>query len=328
LKQLESDAVFHRDTYIRDLMHVEVPGIVEFAKHALDYCSLDAVTVFMKDIASPYPIISTVRREVVLPNGGIITRCCSGITNEDRESLRHLWPSLWTLLVNFTAIPHAWHRLCREIRDLAVAIYTHGDTEYLTWPAATEEHPFICFPEFPRRRVSPWPRQASTFEASCTKHILQNRHFSPGLFLVCCPHGKILGLCAMQEYESVHTAFEFIIERFDVAPGMIIYDNGCNLFRYGMMRCPGFFSQIRILIDKFHSPGHVLCPPSFTFQYYPDDVPVMQKQLTYRELNTQAVEQTNGRLRKFQQSLGFMTQENYLSFVKVVASLLNIYTVR
>jgi hypothetical protein len=62
------------------------------------------------------------------------------------------------------------------------------------------------------------------------------------------------------------------------------------------------------------------------FQQYPDDVNVMLGRLTYDDLNTQAVEQTNGRLRKFQQSLGFMTQENYISFVRVIASLLNIYS--
>jgi hypothetical protein len=130
----------------------------------------------------------------------------------------------------------------------------------------------------------------------------------------------------MQEYESVHTAFELIVERFQAPPGMIIYDNACNLYRYGMMRCPGLFSQIRMMIDRFHSPGHVSCPPSFMFQQYPDDVNVMLGRLTYDDLNTQAVEQTNGRLRKFQQSLGFMTQENYISFVRVISSLLNIYS--
>lgn len=326
LKRLENLVTFDRDSYIRDLGGVDVPGIVEFAKHALEWCRLEDVKLFMEDIGSPYPIISTVQREMVLPNGGLLERCMTPIQQADRDQIRRVWPALWRLLVNFTAIPPAWHRLCHSIRDLAKDLYETGNTEYLRWPPATEEHPFVCFPEFPRRRVSPWPRQASTFEASCTKHILQNRHFSPGLFLICCPHGKILGLCAMQEYESVHTAFEFLVERFDVAPGMVIYDNGCNLFRYGMMRCPGFFSQIRIMIDKFHSPGHVMCPPSFRFQYFPDDVTVMDGRLSYSKLNTQVVEQTNGRLRKFQQSLGYMTQENYVSFVKVVASLLNMYS--
>jgi len=319
------------DKYLDGLREVEVRGLVEFARHALVHCPLDAVVLFMKDIASPYPIICTVQRGMVLPKqqgscyGGILARCYESISIEDRDALRCSWPSLWGLLTNYRAIPGEWRRLLHEVAKVAVATYCTTDTSHLLWERTTEEHPFVCFPEFPRRRINPWPRQASTFEDSCTKHTLQHRHFSPGLFLICCPHGVILGLVAMQSYESVHTAFELIVERFDIPPGMIIYDNGCNLFRYGMMRCPGLFSQIRIMIDRFHSPGHILCPPSCTFQYYPDDVRVMLDRLTYGELNTQAVEQTNGRLRKFQQSLGFMTQENYLVFVKVVAALLNMY---
>ena len=314
-----------KDQYLRGLLKVEVHGIVEFARHALDHCSKDAVLLFMKDIASPYPIICTVHREMVLPDGGVLKRCSASISIEDRETLRRSWPSLWGLLSNFRAIPVEWRRLLHTITSKAVDIYRSNDTSHLGWERTDEEHPNVWFPEFPRRRINPWPRQASSFEESCTKHTLQHRHFSPGLFLICCPHGVILGLVAMQSYESVHTAFELIVERFVIPPGMIIYDNGCNLFRYGMMRCPGLFSQIRIMIDRFHSPGHILCPPSCTFQYYPDDVRVMLDRLTYGDLNTQAVEQTNGRLRKFQQSLGFMTQENYLAFVKVIASLLNVY---
>lgn len=318
-----------KDAYIKKLCSVPVPGLVEFVTHALDHCSHAAVGVFLSDIASPYPIIRTVQRDMVLPGGGLLERLYGSISREDRDTLRRVWPSLYGLLPNCTSIPRQWRRLLQTIRDLALESYHTSDTEYLTWTRATEERDSVCFPEFPRLRENPWPRQASTYEKeqSCTKHILQHKYFSPGLFLICCPHAKILGFCAMQEYESVHTAFELIVERFDIPPGMIIYDNGCNLFRYGMMRCPGLFSQITILIDKFHSPGHVLCPPSFTFQYYPDDVEVMLGAMQYKTLNTQAVEQTNGRLRKFQKTLGFMTEDNYITFVRVVACLLNKYSV-
>jgi len=129
----------------------------------------------------------------------------------------------------------------------------------------------------------------------------------------------------MQEYESVHTAFELIVERFEVPPGMIIYDNACNLYRYGMMRCPGLFSQIRFMIDNFHSPGHIMCQPSFRFRHFPDDVVYMLGHVTGRQLNTQAVEQTNSKLRRFQNALGFMTQDNYISFIRVISCLLNMY---
>lgn len=313
--------------YIKNIWSVDVPGLVHFTRHALIHCPVEHVAVFMKDIASPYPITSTVRYEMVLPNGGLLARCMHGsMTAADREELRCVWPSLWMLCRSFDRIPVPWVPLMESIRDLAVSIYTTQDTEYLRWDTTNEEHPFVCFPEFPRRRVSPWPRKASTYEESCTKKILKHRHFSPGVFLICCPHGTILGFCAMQDHESVHTAFEFIVERFETPPGMIVYDNGCNLYRYGMMRCPGIFSQIRILIDKFHAPGHVLCPPSFTFQYYPDDTEAMLGRTTYGDLNTQVVEQTNARLRKFEKSLGFMTQENYISFVRVIASLLNFFS--
>jgi len=325
LKSFEDKASFDRRSYLRGLGDVPVPGLVQCLTHALEHCPLDVVECFLKDIGSPYPIIASVQRDVVMPEGGLLGRLFKTITRSDRDMLRTLWPGLSKMLIKYTTIPEPWRRLLVHIRDTALESYLTSDTEYLLWPRAEGEHSFICFPDFPRIRQNPWPRQASTFEASCTKHILQHRHFSPGLFLICCPHAKILGFCAMQEYESVHTAFEIIVERFEVPPGMIIYDNGCNLFRYGMMRCPGLFSNIRILIDKFHSTGHVMCPPSFTFGYYPDNTPVLGGLLTYDTLNTQAVEQTNGRLRKFQQTLGFMTQENYISFVKVLSCLLNTY---
>jgi hypothetical protein len=327
LKPFETLREFQRDAYLKQIERVDVGGLIPFMTHALTHCRVEDVAVFMQDIASPYPITATVQAAMVMPDGGLLQRCFEeDISKDDRDALRQMWPSLWTILAPFRRIPGSWWMLITTIRNLAVSIYRTQPIEYTTWETTTEEHAHVCFPEFPRRRRQPWPRKASTYEASCTKHILQHRHFSPGLFLICCPHGKILGFCAMQEYESVHTAFEFIVERFDEPPGMIIYDNGCNLYRYGMMRCPGIFGRIRIMIDRFHSPGHVLCPPSFTFQYYPDDVRVMLDRMTYRELNTQAVEQTNGRLRKFEQSLGFMNQENYIVFVRVLASLLNLYS--
>jgi hypothetical protein len=327
LKPFESLDDFQRDAYLKQCERVDVGGLIPFMTHALTHCRVEDVAVFLRDIASPYPITATVQAAMVMPDGGLLQRCFEeDISKDDRDAMRQMWPSLWTILAPFRRIPGSWWMLLTTIRNLAVSIYRTQPIEYTMWETTTEEHPHVCFPEFPRRRRQPWPRKASTYEASCTKHILQHRHFSPGLFLICCPHGKILGFCAMQEYESVHTAFELIVERFDEPPGMIIYDNGCNLYRYGMMRCPGIFGRIRIMIDRFHSPGHVLCPPSFTFQYYPDDVRAMLDRMTYRELNTQAVEQTNGRLRKFEQSLGFMNQENYIVFVRVLASLLNLYS--
>lgn len=326
LQAFERGKAFDTGAYLKGLGKVAVPGLATFAAHALDRCGAGAVAAFLRDIASPYPLIATVQYGMVLPRGrSLLDRLLQTITSEDRHELRYTWPSLFRLLANFKTIPNEWRRLFQAIRAVAESSY-RTEIDYLHWAKADREHPFVCFPDFPRLRRNPWPRGAprEQAESSCTKHILQHRHFSPGLFLVCCPHAKILGFCAMQEYESVHTAFELIVERFEVPPGMIVYDNGCNLFRYGMMRCPSMFRQIRVLIDRFHSPGHVLCPPTFTFGYYPGDTPAGGA--TFDEINTQAVEQTNGRLRKFQQSLGFMTQENYISFVRVISCLLNMYS--
>lgn len=326
LSSLESPDSFDRAAYLRGLRNVAVPGLISFVEHALDHSGFEDVVTFLKDISSPYPITATVQHHMVLPRGqAIMDRIYAPISTDDRDCLRKTFPSLSRLLTNFVSAPGEWAVLLRRIQNLAIEIYMTTDREHHSWTRTNEEHPHVCFPEFPRIRENAWPRVASTYEASCTKHALQHRHFSPGLFLICCPHGTILGYCAMQEYESVHTAFEMIVERFEIPPGMIIYDNACNLYRYGMMRCPAIFSQIRFMIDNFHSTGHIMCQPSFRFRHFPDDVAYMLGHINGRQLNTQAVEQTNSKLRRFQNALGFMTQENYISFIRVISCLLNLY---
>ena len=45
--------------------------------------------------------------------------------------------------------------------------------------------------------------------------------------------------------------------QIDVAPGVVIYDNGCNLHNYCLNRQPNFFKRTWFLVDRFHWPNHV-----------------------------------------------------------------------
>jgi hypothetical protein len=169
---------FSIESYIKDIWDVDVPGFVQFVKHSLTHCPREDVALFMKDIASPYPITATVQRSMVLPDGGLLKRCLGQpISIEDRDLLRHTWPSLYRLCRNFTGIPGSWSQLLISIRDLALSIYTTPDTEYLVWQKTTEEHTFVCFPEFPRCRKNPLSTTARMCRVRMSAKSLPGRSF-------------------------------------------------------------------------------------------------------------------------------------------------------
>lgn len=129
-------------------------------------------------------------------------------------------------------------------------------------------------------------------------------------------HGRCLFLEILSRHEGPRTAFEILLERFPEAPGLVIYDNACNLQRYIEAREPHFFRNTLFRIDGFHSPGHVKCPRECscssykragrTFEFLPG---------VTADLNTQVAEQANSRIEIVRKTCASMTQRNFFSYV-------------
>ena len=100
----------------------------------------------------------------------------------------------------------------------------------------------------------------STQQGKCTKNVLTSPGFSPGVFVVCCEHGVVLGFELMQHHESPRTPYEVFMNRLGEPAGkVVVYDNGCNLLHYGLLRQCKFWSKLQVAIDTFHAKGHVAC---------------------------------------------------------------------
>lgn len=87
------------------------------------------------------------------------------------------------------------------------------------------------------------------------------------------------GFSIMRRYEGPSTAFDMLVRRFPEAPGMVVYDNACNLSRYALNREPGLFAQTRFRIDRVHQACHVGCHEGYSLTSYPDDCPVLGRSM-------------------------------------------------
>jgi hypothetical protein len=93
----------------------------------------------------------------------------------------------------------------------------------------------------------------------------------------------------MVRCESPATLFYLLLSRWKVAPELIIYDNACNFHVYCMLREPLFFSETRILVDRFHWPNHKSCSMSFCMAAFSADPFLFG-------INSQKAEQLNSQL--------------------------------
>ena len=134
----------------------------------------------------------------------------------------------------------------------------------------------------------------------CTKHKLDHPRFSPGVFVVCCEHGFVYGYSLMDRHESPRTPFDVFTNRVtDPQATTVVYDNGCNLLHYGLLRCTAFWSQVTTLIPPFHENGHVHCTAGLGCSRHPG-----------RVMNPEGCEQFNAHLRHHETSLTYMTSHN------------------
>ncbi len=93
----------------------------------------------------------------------------------------------------------------------------------------------------------------------------------------------MIGFHAMKYSESEPTVHNLLYFRFPVAPGIIIYDNCCNLHLFALAREPLYDKDILFVLDRLHENSHGCCSPA----YSPDEY------IQLRKANTQIAEQKN-----------------------------------
>jgi len=146
----------------------------------------------------------------------------------------------------------------------------------------------------------------------------RNKNLTHGIMLVHCLHGICQGFFVLRDAESPRDAFTTFYSRFPKAPGVIIYDRGCQLHKYCMKREAAFFSDCHFLVDRFHQRNHVGCSEGYDPQVY------RNVHRSVDEGNTSLAEQWNARLILVKTSVAFMTQTHFMKYIRLVITLLNL----
>ena len=104
----------------------------------------------------------------------------------------------------------------------------------------------------------------SVLKEDCTKNYKNGLTHSPGIFTIqcVCSSPKMLGIVVMDASEGLSTAMSAALSRFQHIPKDIYYDNGCNLAKSIVLRCPWVMENTRIVCDRLHYKSHT-CATSF-----------------------------------------------------------------
>lgn len=296
---------------------------------------------FLAEISTEYPASTFINAALVSTKYGeiaVMDTICSGakFTGDIVQSINTHWPVLGGLIV-FDAkdvwvdIPDRLRPLFKEMTKKA-RIPTLKDNSHSIYASANalDEDAMIYMPNHPRIRpcrkysvdVNKSSREFVDEHGQCTKHLHSSRVHTPGLFTCFCIHGICHGYQAMRRYEGPSTLFKMVYERFQQAPGMLIYDNACNAARYALSREPGHFALSGFRIDRLHFKNHKGCHMGFCLDAYPQTTRILGGAMTLKQLNSQCVEQANSRL-KHMGGINFMNEKTYMHYVKLYIFLLN-----
>ena len=139
----------------------------------------------------------------------------------------------------------------------------------------------------------------------CEKSFPDHVKLSPGLFLLtcACSHKTVYGFSFMTTNESPGMLFDIDQCRFprDYKP-TLIYDASCKAKEYGLNRDPERWLDLKVVTDPFHQPNHTNCCESFKSTEYSD----------LNNINCEAAEQFNARLRDIHESLVMMSPHHYM----------------
>jgi hypothetical protein len=95
----------------------------------------------------------------------------------------------------------------------------------------------------------------------CEKAFPKNKHFTSGQAFITCPCSKntVLFSSFMDSAESCRTVCNLVMNRYEVAPLVIFYDNACHLQSYCMARDSEYWFNTIFLCDRFHEFNHSTC---------------------------------------------------------------------
>lgn len=115
--------------------------------------------------------------------------------------------------------------------------------------------------------------------------------------------------------ESPAHVFQIIYQRFPVPPAVVFYDRSCQLHTYVVKREPHHFQNTIFRIDITHAQTHTACAETYDPKLFRNDKAHSSK---HTEVNTQICEQTNSLLTKIRGVSGFMTQERFMLFNRLL----------
>ena len=283
------------------------------------------------DIATPCPISCLIPKTLHDKIGGaesVLDRILDApaITQTDRARLQE-WGSLSTALAQLSSVPAAFKPLLRKLLELArlPGGYTQDASSAARGGASAlpDVDEMSYFPNHPRIRCVRSFENDTCSAPSCTKIIKKSPTFTPGMFSVFCPHGICIGFQAMRDFESARVPFTLFYERFQAAPGIIVYDNACNASRFCIRREPLFFAKVRFLIDRVHQSNHILCHSGYTMDACPPSTKILNGTMTLGLLNSQAAEQAHAKMKLIETQTSFMGQDTFMDYCKLFMALKN-----
>jgi len=169
-----------------------------------------------------------------------------------------------------------------------------------------------------QRRAAPSPPPRAQPPKLCTKASPTVKGFTPGLFVLSCPHGYVYFLKLLRRGESPQVYYDFLRDRCRPGhmPGLVCYDNGCNLDSYIASRSPELTAMLTVIIDRLHARNHVHCSSCYQLDRYTD----FDKS---RDFNTQVAEHGNRPIQRAAPSIRSSTPLTAITTLSSLAMVLS-----
>lgn len=306
---------------------------------------------FLRSVSTVYPTHQLIGKDLLVcdveETSPLLVRVADGavLNPTDKVRLSKGFPSLYHLFGRRSEkwknrIPPAFKDLLKRLAVIASLPYEQADTHSLSasmelTPGETPGDVHLAFmPNHPvcrklrdyggkRKRQDDDKPDEDTY-SSCSKQILKPRHFTPGMFIMCCPHGLCLGFELLTKFEGPLTLFRLLYRRMKVPPAIVIYDNACALSRAFMKREPWYGSMLKAFLDRFHGiSNHVACHEGFMLNSYPPDTKVLGGKMLMKDINSSANEQFNSKLGNVTDQARHMGHTNFLKYMRLYVCLVN-----
>lgn len=124
-----------------------------------------------------------------------------------------------------------------------------------------------------------------------------------------------VGFQLLTKPESPAHVFHLLYQRMQRPPGLLFYDRACQLHTYSLKREPFHFQDTIFRVDITHATNHVACADTYNPKKFRAHNTHASK---YTYINSQICEQTNALLKKIRGVSGFMTQERFLLFNRLL----------